>query len=271
MHDTADLSKVSDLSKFPELRWLHKYELLPAVVLALICFLVAGWSGLVVGFLWSTVLVYHATFFINSLAHVRGSTRYLTGDDSRNNWILAILTLGEGWHNNHHAYQTSVRQGFRWWEFDLTFYFLKAFSWTGIVWALKTPPEWVLRGEQRPSSRVINQLAKQLVARFDAEQIAIAVKSSLKQTEWLTLLERLSETRHYRIQDFAAFNLPNMPTTGELLAAAEADHPPSVVLEKVAVRACELLLESVRIQLISLGRATPSSSACIRSGAANRC
>ena len=72
-----------------------------------------------VGFLWSTVLVYHATFCINSLAHVSGSKRYVTGDDSRNNWLLAIVTLGEGWHNNHHAYQSSVRQGFRWWEIDL--------------------------------------------------------------------------------------------------------------------------------------------------------
>ena len=79
--------------------------------LAALCFLLAGWSGLVVGFLWSTVLVYHATFCINSLAHVSGSKRYVTGDDSRNNWLLAMFTMGEGWHNNHHAYQASVAAG----------------------------------------------------------------------------------------------------------------------------------------------------------------
>ena len=88
--------------------------------------LIAGWPGLVVGFFWSTVAVYHATFCINSLAHVLGRQRYVTGDDSRNNWLLAILTMGEGWHNNHHAYQSSVRQGFRWWEYDPTFYLLDA-------------------------------------------------------------------------------------------------------------------------------------------------
>ncbi len=78
-----------------------------------------------VGFFWSTVLLYHATFCINSLAHVHGRKRYVTGDDSRNNWLLAFFTMGEGWHNNHHAYQSSVRQGFRWWEIDVTYYILR--------------------------------------------------------------------------------------------------------------------------------------------------
>jgi stearoyl-CoA desaturase (delta-9 desaturase) len=121
----------------------------------------------VVGFLWSTVAVYHGTFCINSLAHVRGSKRYVTGDDSRNNWLLALFTMGEGWHNNHHAYQSSVRQGFRWWEIDPTFYILKALSWIGVVWDLKTPPEAVLRNEQRLGARVVNRAAEQLAASFD--------------------------------------------------------------------------------------------------------
>src|SRR4029077_4430308 len=128
-HDLADLKNVSDLTSFPELRWLHEYELAPAVALGIFCFVIAGWPGLVVGFLWSTVLVYHATFCINSLAHVRGSQRYVTGDDSRNNLGLALLTMGEGWHNNHHAYQSSARQGFRWWEIDASWYILKLLSW----------------------------------------------------------------------------------------------------------------------------------------------
>jgi stearoyl-CoA desaturase (Delta-9 desaturase) len=97
----------------------------------------------------STVLVYHATFCINSLAHVSGSIRYVTGDDSRNNWLLALFTMGEGWHNNHHAFQSSVRQGFRWWEIDATYYILRALSWLGLVWNLKTPPGHVLRNEHR--------------------------------------------------------------------------------------------------------------------------
>src|SRR4029434_5534140 len=131
-HDVADLVKVADLARYPELMWLHKCELLPALAVAVLCFRVAGWSGLVVGFLWSTVLVYHATFCINSLAHVSGSKRYVTRDDSRYNSLIAIVTLGEGWHNNHHAFQSSVRQGFKWWEVDLAYYVLKAMSWIGL-------------------------------------------------------------------------------------------------------------------------------------------
>src|SRR5205809_1146087 len=130
----TSLVKIADFAHFPELMWLHRYELVPAVVLAVLCFLVGGWPGLIVGFFWSTVLVYHATFSINSLAHVWGAKRYVTGDDSRNNWLLALFTMGEGWHNNHHACQSSVRQGFRWWEIDVTFYILKALSWLGFVW-----------------------------------------------------------------------------------------------------------------------------------------
>src|SRR5262249_52651413 len=103
----VDLVKIADFACYPELVWLHRLEVAPAVVLAVICFLIGGWSGLVVGFCWSTVLVYHGTFCINSLAHVHGRKHYVTGDDSRNNWWLAILTMGEGWHNNHHAYQSS--------------------------------------------------------------------------------------------------------------------------------------------------------------------
>ena len=144
-HDVADLTKVADLVRYPELFWLHKFETAPALLLGGLCFLLAGWPGLVVGFFWSTVLVYHATFCINSLAHVRGSKRYVTGDDSRNNLPLALLTMGEGWHNNHHAYQSSARQGFRWWEIDLTWYILKLLAGLGIIRDLKAPPERVLR------------------------------------------------------------------------------------------------------------------------------
>src|SRR6266700_3975065 len=154
--NTVDLTKVADFASFPELMWLHRYEVVPATVLAVICYLLAGWSGLVVGFFWSTVLVLHATFCINSLAHVHGRKRYVTGDDSRNNWFLALFTMGEGWHNNHHACQSSVRQGFRWWEVDSTFYILKVLSWLRVVWDLKRAPEAVVRNEQRLGSRVIN-------------------------------------------------------------------------------------------------------------------
>ena len=112
-----------------------------------------------------------------------GCKRYVTGDNSRNNWLLAIFTMGEGWHNNHHAYQSSVRQGFKWWEFDPTYYLLRALSWTGLVWDLKTPPEPVLRNEQRLGAKVINRAAEELAARFNSERIAAAIAAALHTPE----------------------------------------------------------------------------------------
>jgi stearoyl-CoA desaturase (delta-9 desaturase) len=98
------------------------------------------------GFFVSTVILWHGTFTINSLSHVIGRRRYATTDDSRNNWLLALITLGEGWHNNHHHYQSSCRQGFFWWEVDLTYYGLRALSWVGLVWDVREPPRHIRDG-----------------------------------------------------------------------------------------------------------------------------
>lgn len=100
-----------------------------------------GWQMLIWGYFVSTVVLIHATLSINSLAHRFGSRRYATADDSRNNWLLALITLGEGWHNNHHHYAGSARQGFFWWEFDISFYVLKGMEKLGLVWGLKSVPE----------------------------------------------------------------------------------------------------------------------------------
>jgi stearoyl-CoA desaturase (delta-9 desaturase) len=239
------LVKVADFACYPELMWLHKLELLPAIVLGVICFLLAGWSGLVVGFFWSTVLVYHATFCINSLAHVRGRKRYVTGDNSRNNWLLAIFIMGEGWHNNHHAYQSSVRQGFKWWEIDLTYYVLRALSWLGIVWDLKTPPEQVLRNEQRLGARVINRAAEQLAAHFNTERIALAITAALHGAELYALRERLARAQDRATEMLATLQVSQMPTREDLSAAAKAMFARTPSLDEIADRAYELLLASV--------------------------
>jgi stearoyl-CoA desaturase (delta-9 desaturase) len=99
---------------------------------------------LIWGFFISTVVLWHTTFLINSAAHVFGKRRFETNDTSRNNFILAILTLGEGWHNNHHYFPASTRQGFYWWEIDVSFYVLKAFRSVGLVWGLRRPPQRIL-------------------------------------------------------------------------------------------------------------------------------
>jgi stearoyl-CoA desaturase (delta-9 desaturase) len=249
-HDTVDLVKIADFARFPELMWLHRLEVVPAVCLGTICWLIAGWSGLVVGFCWSTVLVYHGTFCINSLAHVHGRTRYVTGDDSRNNWLLAIVTMGEGWHNNHHAYQSSVRQGFRWWEYDPTYYLLKALSWIGVVWDLKQPPAQVVRNEHSLGSRVINRAAEQLAAHFNSERIALAITSALHGPELSSLQESLARAHHRTTEVLASLQLPQIPSREELVARARATLAKSPSIDDIVDRAYDLLLASVGTRLV---------------------
>ncbi|HET7268637.1 MAG TPA: acyl-CoA desaturase [Oleiagrimonas sp.] len=154
----TDMSRVKDLARFPELRWLNRYDTVVPVALALVLYGLgalldhvapalgtSGWQMLVWGFVISTVALFHVSVTINSLAHRFGSRRFQTRDDSRNNALLAVLTFGEGWHNNHHFCPGTARQGFRWWEIDLTWYGLKLMSWMGLVHGLKPVPEWVMR------------------------------------------------------------------------------------------------------------------------------
>jgi stearoyl-CoA desaturase (delta-9 desaturase) len=138
--EETDYSRVKDLARYPELVWLNKLSLLPAVLLGFVVWLALGWSGLLIGFVLSTVLLWHGTFTINSLSHMIGTQRYAAGDSSRNNWFLAIITMGEGWHNNHHYFMNSTRQGFYWWEYDVTYYILRVLQAVGLVWDIKEPP-----------------------------------------------------------------------------------------------------------------------------------
>ncbi|NOT57400.1 MAG: acyl-CoA desaturase [Deltaproteobacteria bacterium] len=149
----TNLRAVPDFARFPELRWLDRFDIVVAVVVAVAVYALGvvletvaphlgtnGMQLLVWGFFISTVVLYHATYTINSLAHQIGRQRYETGDHSGNSVLLALLTLGEGWHNNHHHYPGAVRQGFYWWEIDPTYYLLKVLSWTGLIWDLKPVP-----------------------------------------------------------------------------------------------------------------------------------
>ena len=159
----TDRAVIKDLLRFPELRLLDRFDILVPVALASGLFALGEWlesahpglgtSGpqlLVWGFFVSTVVLFHATVTINSLAHRIGSRRYETSDDSRNNWWLALITFGEGWHNNHHHFPGSARQGFRWWEIDLTYYVLRLLSLFGLVWDLKPVPASLVRAPRAP-------------------------------------------------------------------------------------------------------------------------
>jgi len=143
-YEATDFSAIKDFTKYPELRWLNRFHVIPGGVLAVACFLLMGWQGLVWGFLISTVLLYHGNFVINPLCHMFGRVRYKTTDTSRNSLLLALITLGEGWHNNHHHYATSTNMGFFWWEIDVSYYTLKVLSFFGLVWDIKKPPQRVL-------------------------------------------------------------------------------------------------------------------------------
>ncbi len=152
------LDLIKDFLKFPEIRLLEKYNLLPPIILAMGTFLLGtilanvspslntnGWQMLVWGFFISTTFLYHGTFLVNSVTHLVGTKRFKTEDESRNCLWIALVTLGEGWHNNHHRYPGSERQGFYWWEIDMSHYMLTFLSWFGIVWDLRVPPERIYR------------------------------------------------------------------------------------------------------------------------------
>jgi stearoyl-CoA desaturase (delta-9 desaturase) len=142
-YEATDMSKVKDLAGYPELRWLNRHFLVPPVILGVGLLLAGGWFALVWGMLVSTVFLWHGTFSINSLAHMIGKRRYATTDNSKNSLALALVTMGEGWHNNHHYYQRAVNQGFFWWEIDMTYYVLRVMERVGLVWDLHTPPPHV--------------------------------------------------------------------------------------------------------------------------------
>jgi stearoyl-CoA desaturase (delta-9 desaturase) len=142
-HSATDFERVKDLAKYPELRWLNRNDMLIAVAWGFVLFGIGGSTALVWGHFVPLVVTWHVTFTINSLSHVWGSRRYATDDDSRNNVLLALLTFGEGWHNNHHHYQRSARQGFYWWEVDLTYYGLKLLEALRIVRDVEGVPRHV--------------------------------------------------------------------------------------------------------------------------------
>jgi stearoyl-CoA desaturase (delta-9 desaturase) len=146
--------RVKDLVKFPELRFVDRFHVLPVAMLIAALYIIGavlnayfpglGTSGMQLvmwGFFVSTILVYHVTFFVNSVTHIVGKKRFVTNDESRNSWWVALLTFGEGWHNNHHRWPLSARQGMYWWEFDLSYLILRLLERVGLVWDIKVFPK----------------------------------------------------------------------------------------------------------------------------------
>lgn len=148
-YNTTNYRRISDFAAYPELVFINKHDWIGPWTLGVASYLIAGWPGLLIGFFGSTVLLWHCTFMVNSLAHVWGKRRYVTTDTSRNNFFIAVMTMGEGWHNNHHHYAATARQGFYWWEWDPTYYVLWVGSKLGIVKNLRK-----ISKEKRAADRI---------------------------------------------------------------------------------------------------------------------
>ena len=220
------------------------------------------------------MLLYHGTFAINSLAHAIGKQRYVTADDSRNNWLLALITLGEGWHNNHHHYQSSARQGFRWWEIDITFYVLKMLSWTRLIKDLRAPPVEVIRDERPLRCGIAESVAQHLAHSFSIEKIREQTREcwdnslnlkelsqraqeawchspSLKEMRqqnldiWLEVVERIGE-----------LHLPQIPTLNELKRRARESYADSPSIDSIAARAHQIIVEAVSVEFFEYVRPT---------------
>jgi stearoyl-CoA desaturase (Delta-9 desaturase) len=162
---STQLDRVKELAHFPELRFLDRFDIIIPIALGASIYELGealqisaphlntnGLQLFVWGFILSTVLLYHGTFCVNSLAHVWGKRRYATRDHSRNNALIALITLGEGWHNNHHHFPGSAKQGFYWWEIDFTYYGLRLLAALGIIWDLKTVPIAIKNAHIKQSS-----------------------------------------------------------------------------------------------------------------------
>jgi len=169
----APLERIKDFAKYPELRFIEKWNGTFALLTALLCLLIGGWSGLFFGFFLSTVVLWHNTFLVNSLAHVVGRRRYVTDDTSRNNFLIALTTHGEGWHNNHHYYQASARNGFFWWEIDLTYQSLRVLSWFNIVRDLKVPSAEMLAANRIANGNVDVGMARAQLVLAEAASVNV--------------------------------------------------------------------------------------------------
>jgi stearoyl-CoA desaturase (delta-9 desaturase) len=249
----ADYARIAEFSKYPELVWLDKYHWVPGAILGLGVWLAGGWSALVVGFIWSTVLLWHGTFCINSLVHVFGRQRYLTGDDSRNNWLFALLSLGEGWHNNHHYYMASARQGFRWWEVDITYYVLRGLAAVGLVSDLRDPPPHVLAGQRQVSPELKDRIAEALANSFSADRIVRRM-----QARWAELhpgasfddwRRRWHEQMAHGREQLTQMVHAELPSLDQLYRRARRKFARTPAMEEIVTRAREMLAQSVMLRL----------------------
>jgi stearoyl-CoA desaturase (delta-9 desaturase) len=227
-HFDVQWELIPDFKDNPELKWLNKHEFVPGTALMIAVFFIGyaitgTWLGAagvcIIGFFLSTILLWHGTFTVNSLAHVFGSRRFATRDTSRNNLLIALLTGGEGWHNNHHHYQASCRQGFYWYEIDMTYYILVGMSKLGLVSNLRKPPERILNKHLIKSGTTDLGMFN---AQWERASRALT-KMQFKTAEQKKALEELLAMTRGKIDEIARMSTEKAE---ELLAKQEAEPEP---------------------------------------------
>ena len=242
----ADYDLMKDFMKFPELVWLNKYKHVSPVLLGVGVWLVSGWSGLVVGFFISTMLLFHCTFAINSLAHLIGKQSYVTGDDSRNNWFLALITFGEGWHNNHHYFQGSTRQGFHWWQIDFTYYVLKFLAFFRIVWDLRAPPATAVQGIRGMPRNVMERVAQRLATSFPIEAISEQIRQAWAHTpRFEELRQHVRQSRPAAHAFLTEICRSDLPTMASLKHHAQEMFAHNQHMDLIVARAHEMVVDAI--------------------------
>ncbi len=224
-YDETDLALVPDFATVPELRWLDRNQYAPVFLYAVASWLFFGWTGLFWGFFLSTVLLWHGTFFINSLMHVVGSRVFPTPDTSRNSFLLAVLTMGEGWHNNHHYWPSSAAQGFRWWQLDATFYLLWLLERAGVVRDLRRAPTPAAAASAFRAAR----------ARLESAGGEVAQRIERLSARWEELADKARVSAREAVADLEAAKLSAV----RRLEALQSDY--GVALERAGSRAAKRL------------------------------
>ncbi len=203
-HEKTDFSRVPDLAKYPELVWLDRHQFLPTLLYAVALSLAFGPVGLFYGYFLSTVLLWHGTFSVNSVMHVFGRRAFATTDDSRNSFLISLITMGEGWHNNHHWAPASAAQGFRWWQWDGSWYVLWLAERVGLVRGLRRPPaRW------REAARDAHRTGRA----FTSARLHVQVQRLTQR--WGLVRESARHTAHDAVAELEA---------ARVRAAAQLDH-----------------------------------------------
>jgi stearoyl-CoA desaturase (delta-9 desaturase) len=210
-YDATDFTRIPDLAKFPELVWLDRNQYAATMLYGLLSFALFGWTGLVWGYFVATVLLWHGTFTINSVMHVFGRRVFPTTDTSRNSMIFALVTMGEGWHNNHHFYPSSAAQGFRWWQLDASFYLLWAGEKLGVVTSLRRAPTAAViarltsgAGAVASPALLASDAADALAARWEEIRSAASVAAHAALVELEAARLRASARLENLQEDYAA-------------------------------------------------------------------